>query len=263
MVTRRQQAQIGVDGDDENSEFEGLIRSNNIIRQGNGSSTNGHTSTATTTRPRLPSSDSTEISALNLDHLTNRKVQILSPSSSSSMEPSTKKRSNTKSKFYKTYYGRTMSISEYLFSHLSMLCYYYPYTCGCMVFVILLIIMTLIAYMILNPMQEYGMTGQQQLQQYDHSNIQSMFDVQMGNIDHWCLGGGNTDCTCSDPTIPISRVEYKSWIEAFKSNCKLVKRYDTNKVDGTSSSNTNNVDVAFVGESISMYFAVITFSVVV
>jgi hypothetical protein len=165
--------------------------------------------------------------SLNLDHLTNRKVHVSTPQAS-------------KGKFYRTYYGRTMSCTEYYFSHLSMLCYYYPCTCGCLLVTVLLAIMVMLASLILNPMQEYGTIA------HDHSNIQSIYDLSMGSIDHWCLGGGDKSCQCEDPLTPMSRVEHKSWIEAFKSNRKLLKRFeDTVEND--------NLDVVFLGESISKF----------
>jgi hypothetical protein len=234
MVTRRQQARSnGNDGDDDR-ETEGLIRTRNGARRiSSNNSDDSYDVRGSSNRPRIPSSDSTEIAALNLDHLTNRKVQIVSTSTTPSSASSTKK----VKKFYKTYYGRTVSISEYCRSHLSMLCYYYPFTCGFMVLLLLMIVMIMLAGLMFNPVQEYGIV------KHDHSNIKSMYDLKMGLVDHWCLGGGNDDCICDDPTAPIDRREYKSWIEAFKSNRKLVKRFE-DKVEGS------NLDVAFVGESI-------------
>jgi hypothetical protein len=238
MVTRRLQVRSNDDDDDDDRETEGLIRSRNgtTRRTGSNNSADNYNVNSHSNRPRVPSSDSTEIAELNLDHLTNRKVQIISTGNAtpSSMSSSANKKVK---KFYKTYYGRTVSISEYCRSHVSMLCYYYPFTCGFMVLVMLMIAMIMLAGLMFNPVQEYGMI------KHDHSNIQSVYDERMGLVDHWCLGGGNDDCICDDPTVPVDRAEYKSWIEAFKSNRKLVKRYE-DKVAGS------NLDVAFVGESI-------------
>ena len=240
MVTRRQQARRNDDDvDDDNRETEGLIRTRNGTRRTSSNNSDDNNSydvvrsgNNTNNRPRIPSSDSTEIAPLNLDHLTNRKVQV-TPSAASSSSKKVKK-------FYKTYYGRTVSISEYCRSNLSMICYYYPYTCKVMVLMTLIVAMIFLATLMFNPVQEYGII------KHDHSNIKSMYDVKMGSVDHWCLGGGNDDCICEDPTVPSSRSEYKSWIEAFKSNRKLVKRFQ-DKVEGS------NLDVAFVGESIGTY----------
>ena len=100
--------------------------------------------------------------------------------------------------------------------------------------------MIMLASLMFNPVQEYGTI------KHDHSNIKSMYDLKMGQVDHWCLGGGNDDCICDDPTAPLDRGIYKSWIEAFKSNRKMVKRFE-DKIEGS------NLDVAFVGESIGTY----------
>lgn len=163
--------------------------------------------------------------SLNLDHLMNRKVDVSTPSA-------------PKRKFYKTYYGQTMSYTEYYFARLSMLCYYYPCTCGCCVVTILLTFLLFLASLLLNPTHEYGTMA------HDHSNIKSAYDLSMGSIDHWCLGGGDKNCMCEDPLTPISRIEHKSWIEAFKANLKLLKRFD-DPVENAA------LDVVFLGESIS------------
>jgi hypothetical protein len=165
--------------------------------------------------------------SLNLDHLTHRKLEV-----------STVAALHRKKKFYKTYYGRTMSCTEYFCSHFSMLCYYYPCTCGSLVVIVIIAILMLLVSLMLNPMQEYGTIS------HDHSNIQSVYDLSMGAIDHWCLGGGDTHCTCEDPLTPISRVEHKSWTEAFKANRKLLKRFQDPHESAT-------LDVVFLGESIS------------
>jgi hypothetical protein len=205
---------------DDDFELEDLIRPGGSR---NGVNRNGTTPGA---RGRTTSVDSTEVAALNLDHLTNKKFKVSAP------------KPKSKSKFYKTYYGCTVSISEYLGSHISMLCFYYPYTCGFLLATILVVILIMLASLLINPTREYGSI------KHDHSNIKSVYDLTMGSIDHWCLGGDDKHCTCEDPLIPTSRVEYKSWIEAFKVNRKIVKRFE-DPIERA------NLDVAFVGESIS------------
>lgn len=184
---------------------------------------------------RVPSADSSvgansATATLNLDHLTNRKVQVSVVTAV--VRP--------KSKFYKTYYGRTVSCTDYCCSHLSMLCYYYPCSCGCLLVTVILAIMVLLASLMLNitnPVQQYGTMP------HDHSNIQSVYDLSMGAIDHWCLGGGDTRCACEDPLTPTSRVEHASWTEAFVANRKLLKRFKDPAENA-------KLDVAFLGESI-------------
>ena len=121
MITRRQQARSFDDDGDNDRETEGLIRTRNGTRRtcSSNSDDSSYEGRSSSNRPRIPSSDSTEIAALNLDHLTNRKVQIVSAATTPSSSSSTKKIK----KFYKTYYGRTVSISEYCRSHISMLCF--------------------------------------------------------------------------------------------------------------------------------------------
>lgn len=207
--------------DENDSEMEDLIRpgsrsnGRSIALNGNG-----------TTRVRTTSVDSTEVAALNLDHLTNRKVKVSAPR---------KPKGKT---FYKTYYGRTVSLSEYCISHVSLLCFYYPCACGSLLVMVIVIILIFLASLMINPTREYG------TMKHDHSNIKSMYDLSMGSIDHWCLGGGNKHCNCEDPLVPTNRMEYKSWIEAFKANRRIVKRFEDPVVGA-------DLDVAFVGESIS------------
>lgn len=101
----------------------------------------------------------------------------------------------------------------------------------------LLAFMVTLASLVLNPTLEYGRIA------HDHSNIQSIYDLNMGAIDHWCLGGGDSNCQCDSPLTPLHRAEHKSWIEAHKANRKLLKRFK-DPVENA------NLDVAFLGESI-------------
>lgn len=49
------------------------------------------------------------------------------------------------------------------------------------------------------------------------SNIRSEYDLHIGDVDHWCLMGGNDDCPCEDPTEPSFR-QWKGWLKAHTSN---------------------------------------------
>jgi hypothetical protein len=118
-----------------------------------------------------------------------------------------------------------------------MLCYYYPVACGFFTMMTIALIMVLLGDLVLNPTEEFGVI------KHDHSNIQSKYDLSMGEIDHWCLGGGDKGCRCEDPLVPVSRAERKSWVQSFKSNRRLVKQYE-----GVALS--EDVDVAFLGESV-------------
>lgn len=133
------------------------------------------------------------------------------------------------------YAGPNMSLFEFCSSYISMMCFYYPTCCGALAFLVLIGFLVLLSTFMVNPMQTYGDIG------HDHSNIQSKYDLDMGNIAHWCLGGGNDRCLCEDPLQPVGRVNHKSWIQAYKANLKLVAGASHSKLD-----------VAFLGESISM-----------
>ena len=184
--------------------------------------------------------------SLNLDHLTNQKLEVVTPFNNRGGALSKKRRFRN---------GRHMSFTEYCCSYFSMLCYYYPRSCGCLIVSLLLTIMLLLASFILNPVSVYGVIL------HDHSNIRSKYDLSMGEIHHWCLGGDDKSCTCEDPLIPVSRVEYKSWVEALKANRKMLKqRFQeaNNPTTGTiitTAQQKDQVDVAFLGESISKFIS--------
>jgi hypothetical protein len=160
-----------------------------------------------------------ETAALNLDHLTQGKLDM--SKGGTRPFPSI----------------RQIPFLDYVSQYMSMLCYYYPVMCGFFFFFMVSTIMMLLGNMILNPTEEFGVI------KHDHSNIQSKYDLSMGEIDHWCLGGGDKDCKCEDPMVPVSRAERKSWVQSFKNNRKLVKQYQTNS-EGAA------LDVAFLGESV-------------
>jgi hypothetical protein len=206
-----------------NLEYEGLLSPRK--REG---------ATSSTKRPAgvLGGGGST-VAALDLDHLTQPKQYMVAPEISLR---GSRKRSSTYN-----YYGRKMSFTEYCSSYISVMCHYYPKSCGCFILCILWTIMVILASMIWNPTEEYGHIH------HDHSNIKSKYDLSMGDIDHWCLGGGDDRCGCEDPLIPLNRVEYRSWVEAFKANRKVLKMYQ----DPLQSP---EVDVAFLGESIGKQY---------
>jgi hypothetical protein len=160
-----------------------------------------------------------EMAALNLDHLTQGKLDM----------------SNGGTRPFPSI--RQIPLLDYVSSYISMLCYYYPVMCGFFFFFMISTIMMLLGNMVLNPTEEFGVI------KHDHSNIQSAYDLSMGEIDHWCLGGGDKDCKCEDPMVPVSRAERKSWVQSFKNNRKLVKQYQDN-AEGA------DLDVAFLGESV-------------
>ena len=132
-----------------------------------------------------------------------------------------------------------LSIVDFCSQYTSMLCYYYPVMCGAFATLVVFGLFLFFLSFIVNTEKEYGLA-------HDHSNIKSRFDLTVGSIDHWCLGGGNEGCPCEDPLQPLSRVERASWVQAVKANRKLVRGL----VD-------KPVDVAFLGESVSTYYSVV------
>jgi len=57
---------------------------------------------------------------------------------------------------------------------------------------------------------------------HDWSAVSSALDLKLGNIDHWCLRGGDDACRCEDPLIPSARSEAKAWGSAHGRNKKAV-----------------------------------------
>mmetsp|Transcript_1876 Transcript_1876/g.3356 ORF Transcript_1876/g.3356 Transcript_1876/m.3356 type:complete len:633 (-) Transcript_1876:1882-3780(-) len=95
---------------------------------------------------------------------------------------------------------------------------------------------------VVNPLREAGVVH------HDYSDIQSIYDLSMGKIDHWCLQGGDDSCTCEDPlmpTIPEYGTWAKSWATAHAKNKELIEPYlEPLHIDATP------IDVAFLGESV-------------
>ncbi|KAL7557717.1 hypothetical protein ACA910_018511 [Epithemia clementina (nom. ined.)] len=57
----------------------------------------------------------------------------------------------------------------------------------------------------------------------DYSNIQLDYDFKATQIDHWCLFGDDSACTCDDFSEPVPREEIKGWMEAHNANKKRYK----------------------------------------
>lgn len=75
---------------------------------------------------------------------------------------------------------------------------------------------------------------------HDYSTIESKMELQLGQVDHWCLDGGDKHCPrCEDPTKPVHRMENNGWKHARNVNikdAKLVK--DSNEA----------IDIVFLGD---------------
>jgi hypothetical protein len=125
-------------------------------------------------------------------------------------------------------------------------CFFYPITCTIISILVVGIGMWLLLGSIINPYQQFGL-----LDGHDHSDIQSKYDLKIQEIDHFCLGGSKyrddtSMCTCENPLDPYARVEYTSWVLAYKTNrLKIDQQYIEKK---------KNPDVAFLGGSIGKFF---------
>jgi hypothetical protein len=178
--------------------------------------------------------------SLNLDHLTKPKHRITANGSSPSNRSAVAVTEQQRKKSKIGGGGGGSGPLDRCQTRCSIWCLYYPKTCGTLVLgSIALFLVILVNLDRLNPVQVYGTMSR------DHFTIRSIYDVKMGDIDHWCLGGGNVDCTCQDPLTPVHRGEYKSWIEAWKANRRMLERYQ-------SAVESAKLDVVFLGESIGM-----------
>jgi len=75
----------------------------------------------------------------------------------------------------------------------------------------------------------------------DYTDIRSVYDLEVGKIDHWCLLGDDRSCDCADPLQPESRLQYKQWVKAQRANTNSVKKMVAN---------FESLDAIFLGESI-------------
>eukprot|EP00554_Chaetoceros_debilis_P016552 CAMPEP_0194126534 /NCGR_PEP_ID=MMETSP0150-20130528/60041_1 /TAXON_ID=122233 /ORGANISM="Chaetoceros debilis, Strain MM31A-1" /LENGTH=405 /DNA_ID=CAMNT_0038820401 /DNA_START=48 /DNA_END=1265 /DNA_ORIENTATION=- len=71
----------------------------------------------------------------------------------------------------------------------------------------------------------------------DYTSIHSSLELQLSEINHWCLDGGDANChKCHDPTLPYARLDTEKWREAHVLNI--------NK----STNIPSDVDVIFMGD---------------
>lgn len=73
---------------------------------------------------------------------------------------------------------------------------------------------------------------------HDYSKIDMHYNFQAAKIDHWCLWGGDTACSCDDFTTPLSREEKKGWVQTHSGNMKRI---------GTGT----DYDVVFIGDEVA------------
>uniref|UniRef100_A0A7S1ZRL5 SGNH hydrolase-type esterase domain-containing protein n=1 Tax=Trieres chinensis TaxID=1514140 RepID=A0A7S1ZRL5_TRICV len=87
---------------------------------------------------------------------------------------------------------------------------------------------------------------------HDWTAITSSMDLKLGQVDHWCLKGGDEKCRCDDPLTPSARGEAKGWAKAHQMNVKAIRHvlameaeaenfeeYEADAADGNAGSNEN------------------------
>jgi len=76
---------------------------------------------------------------------------------------------------------------------------------------------------------------------HDFSDVESVFDLKIGSIDHWCFGGGDDSCPrCRDPLEPAPKLS-SQWGRAHNINVKSIPEYMDDYGD---------IDVAFIGDGL-------------
>ena len=119
-------------------------------------------------------------------------------------------------------------------AHCRYLCYMYPRCCGTISVMAVAFAMFMFIGSLVNPTETFGVITN------DWTTMKSQYDLKVGKIDHWCLKGDNDSCRCEDPLVPASRMEFKTWNDAFNENKKKVEAFRE----------SNLLDVAFLGESL-------------
>ena len=79
---------------------------------------------------------------------------------------------------------------------------------------------------------------------HDYSKISSSIELKMGQIDHWCLDGGDSACPlCDDPTRPVFRLNTHGWGKALGMNIQDAKVHADSAIVAN-----KNLDVVFLGD---------------
>ncbi len=78
--------------------------------------------------------------------------------------------------------------------------------------------------------------------QHDYAHISKHYSFQASQIDHWCLWGGDDQCTCLDFTEPESNSHVAGWLKAHEANKKNVEDAVAKQ------SSYKPFDVVFVGD---------------
>lgn len=78
---------------------------------------------------------------------------------------------------------------------------------------------------------------------YDSLNVDSRYNLFIGNVDHWCIDGSDETCPyCLDPTEPANHMDSKGWARSYGRNMHLAQ---------TTFERQKNVDVVFLGDGLT------------
>ena len=81
-----------------------------------------------------------------------------------------------------------------------------------------------------------------------YGDLQSNYELKAAKIDHWCLHGGNNDCSCDDPTDAMSREDADGWLEAHKFNKQIAKQAAAASAAAGYNRQESFLDVVFYGD---------------
>lgn len=152
----------------------------------------------------------------------------------------------------------------YYFQHLmdwckacaTIMAHSHPRLCGMGIVIGILFIVWILVSTIFNP----TLTINDFHDIMDFSSIHSTFDLELGQIDHWCLHGGNDACPCEDPLIPTSRSNNDAswWIKTWQLNQQAVQQQQQQQAILLRQENNNNnrhhhddlLQVVIIGDSL-------------
>lgn len=135
--------------------------------------------------------------------------------------------------------GRSIGLCEFLCAYISLFLINKPKQSAIIVCTLLIGLAIVVNVTLENDKQLFSLDD---VIETDYSSVQSKYDLTMGRIDHWCLTGGDKNCNCEDPTVPISKMQYKFWKQTHQLNLGLIDDYLSNI--------ETNLDVVFIGENI-------------
>jgi hypothetical protein len=125
----------------------------------------------------------------------------------------------------------------FVFAYITYTCQYAPRLCWTLSIIALLIPSYLLIFgVFFNPTEHFGVI------EHDFTNIKSLYDFTMKDIDHWCIKGDNDSCQCEDPLQPEPRAEYRAWPRSHLGNIQ--------QIADLMEEGLSNPDIAFLGGSI-------------